>query len=393
MLIEILAIAGGLILGVVCGLIPGLHINLILPFLILASVPFSSLTIILFVASLTIVYTFVSFIPSIFLGCPDEDTALAILPGHELLNKGKGHEAVMLALSGCLAGLFVILILIPLFIFILPSIFYYLKFIMFFVLLIASGYLILREKNKLLSLFIFLLAGFLGIASLNLDLKQSLLPLLSGLFGSSSLITSIIKKQKIPKQSLEFSLEKKELLLPSLASFLVAPLCSLLPSLGAGQAAIIGSDIIEEKSRRKFLILLGSLNTAISGLAFVALYSINKARTGSSAILQQTLDTFSFNQLIIILATIFILGIFSFFLTKRISRFYALNINKFNYQKISLTVLIFLSMVVLIFSGFLGFLVFIISTATGLLTILLNSRRTNLMGSLMLPSILLYLPI
>ena len=393
MLIEILAILAGLILGIVCGLIPGLHINLILPFLIPGFIPFSSLSIILFLATITIVYTFVSFIPSIFLGCPDEDTSLAILPGHELLNQGKGHEAVLLASYGCLGGLLIILISLPIFVFILPWLFYYLKFIMFFVLVLASSYLIFREQHKILGLFIFLLAGFLGLATLNLDLKQSLLPLLSGLFGSSSLITSIIKKQKIPKQSLEVNISKKELIYPSLASFLVAPLCSLLPSLGAGQAAILGSDIIEEKSRRKFLILLGSLNTAISGLAFVALYSISKARTGSTAILQQSLETFSFNQLLIILATIFILGIVSFFLTKRISKFYALNINKFNYQKISLLVLIFLSIIILIFSGFLGFLVFVISTATGLVAILLNSRRTNLMGSLMLPSILLYLPI
>ena len=33
--------------------------------------------------------TFIDFIPSIFLGCPDTDTELSILPGHELLKKGE----------------------------------------------------------------------------------------------------------------------------------------------------------------------------------------------------------------------------------------------------------------------------------------------------------------
>ncbi len=393
MLIEILAVLAGLILGILCGLIPGLHINLILPFLIFFAIPFSSTSILLFVSSLTIVYSFVSFIPSIFLGCPDEDSSLAVLPGHELLNRGRGYEASMLAFYGCLSGLLIILILAPIFIFVLPLLFYYLKFIMFFVLILASGYLIFRGKNKLLSLFLFFLSGFLGIATLNLNLNQSLLPLLSGLFGSSSLITSIIKKQAIPKQSLKFKLNKKEIILPSLASFLVAPLCSLLPSLGSGQAAVIGSDLLEIKSRKKFLILLGSLNTAISGLAFVALYSINKARTGSAAVLQQVLDNFKLSNLILILLAILVLGILAFFISRRISKFYALSLSKFDYQKVSLLVLILLSILVAIFSGVLGFLVFIIATATGLTAILLGARRTNLMGSLMLPSILLYLPI
>jgi len=128
-------------------------------------------------------------------------------------------------------------------------------------------------------------------------------------------------------------------------------------------------------------------------LAFIALYSIDKARTGPSAVLNQALDKFSLGNLALVLATVLILGVISFFIAKRISRFYALNISRINYQKISFIVLLFLSLLVLIFSGLLGFLIFIISTAVGLAAILLNARRTNLMGSLMLPSILLYLPI
>ena len=58
---------------------------------------------------------------------------------------------------------------------------------MFLILITASIYLIIKEKkSKLFSLLIFILAGFLGFSTLILPIKNSLLPLLTGLFGSSS---------------------------------------------------------------------------------------------------------------------------------------------------------------------------------------------------------------
>ncbi len=78
------------------------------------------------------------------------------------------------------------------FIFVLPKIYPYIKAVMFFILIFVSAYLVLREKeSRLPALMIFLLSGFLGLATLNLPIKESLLPLLTGLFGSSSLITFI----------------------------------------------------------------------------------------------------------------------------------------------------------------------------------------------------------
>ena len=44
--------------------------------------------------------TFHDIIPSVFLGAPDGDTALAVLPGHRLLLDGAGAEAVRLSALG-----------------------------------------------------------------------------------------------------------------------------------------------------------------------------------------------------------------------------------------------------------------------------------------------------
>ena len=119
MLIQIiLAISAGIIAGTITGLIPGIHINLIGSFLIAFSgilfYNISPIYLVVFIAAMAITHTFLDFIPSILLGCPDTDTELSILPGHELLKKGRGYEAVILTCYGSLAAVFLlILITIP----------------------------------------------------------------------------------------------------------------------------------------------------------------------------------------------------------------------------------------------------------------------------------------
>ena len=237
MIIElIIALFLGIIIGSITGLLPGLHINLVSAILISLSflIVFPPLILVVFIASMSITHTFLAFIPSIFLGAPDEDTSLSVLPGHQLLISGKGYEALVSSLTGCMIGVLAVLLLAPLFIFFLPEIFSYLKFVMFLILVLASSYMIIRSENKLVSLIIFILAGFLGLSSLSLNLKDSLLPLLSGLFGSSSLITSIAKEQKLPEQIIsrlkELKPKVKEISDVFLASLVSSPLCSFLPA-------------------------------------------------------------------------------------------------------------------------------------------------------------------
>ena len=62
-----------------------------------------------------------------------------------------------------------------------------------------------REKGKRLkSLTVFLIAGSLGLTVFQIsNLKQPLFSLLSGLFGFSILIMSLLQKQKIPPSGRE----------------------------------------------------------------------------------------------------------------------------------------------------------------------------------------------
>jgi len=396
---EILALLLGLIAGTFTGLFPGIHVNLVAVFLLSLTPKLlnytSPLSLAIFIVVISITHSFLDFIPSIFLGAPDEESFLSILPGHELLKEGKGYEAVVLTLYGSLVALIIIIIFIPVFIYILPSIQDAISSIIPFILIFISFFLIFREENFLSSIIIFLLAGFLGIITFNLPVKEPLLPLLTGLFGSSALIISLKNKsQKIQKQIIlplkKIKLEKKQILKSSLVASLTAPICSFLPGIGSGHAATIASEITKQ-DRRSFLFLLGIINTIVIALSFIAVYSINKTRSGAAVAVKEILKSISSKDLTAIIMAIIISGILSFILGIKMAKIAAASINKINYRTLSIITLSILFIINLLFTNLIGILILLTATSLGIFAILSNSRRINLMAALLLPAIIFYL--
>ena len=410
MLLEIILFAFvGILAGVFTGLMPGIHTNLIGSILVASSITLSGLIqpvyLIVLIVAMAITNTFIDFIPSIFLGCPDTETELSILPGHEMLREGEGYQAIMLTNYGSLAAIFIVLLITPIAFLFLPQFqnllltkiqIPLLKFIpeiplMALILIFVVGTLIFSEKRKYLALVIFCLTGVLGLIVLNLNsLKEPLLPLLSGLFGASSLITSIKTKPKIPEQNITQVRLNKKVLMPLIGATIASPISSLLPGLGSGQAAVIGSSITKT-NQKGFLVLLGATNTIVMGFSFVTLYLISRTRTGAAAAISNLLGQFSFQLLALILIVTLFSGIISFFLTEKLARSLSKKISKVNYSKVSWITLAILTGVIFIISGFLGLVVFAISTLTGIYCISYEVRRTHMMGCLLIPTIITYL--
>jgi len=404
MLIQILlALLFGITAGILTGLIPGIHINLIGIFLISLSVSlFSTINpiyLVVFIAAMAITHTFLDFIPSVLLGCPDTDTELSVLPGHELLKKGQGYKAIILTAYGGLIATFTLFLIAFPATFVIDKIYSFLTkpYLIPIILFLASFFLIFLERKKFSALLIFILTGVLGLSVLNLpSLNQPLLPLLTGLFGGSMLVMSIKNKIQIPEQKIELvSLKKinKPAARAFIGSLIASPLCSFLPGLGSGQAAIIGNQIIttSRTDRESFLILLGATNTLVMGFSFISLYVISKTRTGAAVAMQEIIGAISPNILFLILTVVLISSIISFFLTLFLAKFLLRKITKIDYSIISYITLITLAIVVFIVSNFLGLAVLIISTLTGIYCISTGVRRTNMMGCLLIPTILLYL--
>ncbi len=396
MLLEIiLFILAGLLAGTFTGLFPGIHINLVGAMLVSLSVSalakIDAIYFVVFVSSMAITHTFTDFIPSIFLGCPDSDTELSILPGHEMLKNGQGYQAIINTAYGGLIAIFLLAVFtIPLSSAI-SKIYPFLTKIIPFILIGICLIMIFSEKRKFNAFAVILLTGALGFFVLNANLKEPLLPLLSGLFGSSMLILSINQNTKIPAQNKFYEKPKlKKLLRPVSGALIASPLCGFLPGLGGGQAAVVGNQIAKTDSK-DFLILLGTVNVLVMGLSFISLYAISKTRTGAAAAIQSLIGEINFNMLILIIGVCVISGIISFFLVKVISLKFIQLIEKVNYKKISYAIIIILSIIIFFVSGFFGLFVFAISTITGIYCISLNVKRTQMMGCLLIPTIILYL--
>jgi len=166
-----------------------------------------------------------------------------MLPGHQFLMQGKSLLAVKLTVIGGLFSLMFSLILIPIFLIITKPLYKFLHPFMAYILIGVSFLLIFRQKDKnniFWSIVVFFLSGILGLITLNSAMKEPLLPMLSGIFGVSTLLYSLNKTAKIPYQHTRSGLIKfKEIQKPVFAGTLASMFVSIFPAVGPAHAEII----------------------------------------------------------------------------------------------------------------------------------------------------------
>lgn len=397
----LLAIILGITAGIFTGLIPGVHINLVSLLLVSVSaylLDFVSLPSLgVFIIAMAITHTFLNVIPAIFLGAPDSETALGVLPGHRLLLQGMGYEAVKLTVLGSLLSLILALLFVPLLIIIIPGVYDALKAYIGWILLAVVVYMIFIEKGldkKFWALVVFLMAGILGIIDLTMpNLNQALFPMLSGLFGISMLIVSLSNKVEVPKQRITDTIKipKLEHLRALIAGTFSGSFVSFFPGLGPAQAAVLGSQIMGRLSTYSFLILVGGIDTVNMAVSLISLYTIDKARNGAVLAIREILTTIDLNTLILFLATALLVGGIATFLTLYITKFFVKIIEKVNYTIMTISVISLITILVFYFSSWIGLLILAVSTAIGIIPNIVNVKRSHAMGCLMLPVILFFI--
>ncbi len=402
MLFEIiLAVLFGCLMGLITGLTPGLHINLVALILFSISPILLGYTNVIAVASfiiaMSITHTFTDFISATYLGAPSDDTALAVMPAHRLLLQGMGHEAIRLATIGSLLCLILTIAIAPLLIFAVPIIFSSLKDYVGWILLAVVVFMISREEyldKKFWAFAVVALSGILGLIVFNIpNLKDPLLPMLSGLFGVSVLLLSLTQKVVLPIQrTTEMIKLKTRDTIKSLTSGVASgSLVSIFPGLGPAQAAVISGQFIKRTDTHSYLVLVGGINTVSMILSLITLFTIDKARNGSIIVVQQLMQKIDLNALILFLSVALIAGGIATFLTMYTSRIFSKIMNKINYSLLSVLIIAFIGIMVLYFSGFIGFLILIVATAIGLVPNIKDVSRSNSMACLLVPIILLNL--
>jgi len=380
----------GIVLGTFTGLTPGIHVNLVSA--VLLSIVHSGFSTIVIIA-MAVTHTFLDALPSIFLGAPDSDHAMSVLPGHKLLFKGLGFDAIKLTVIGSLLGLIIAIALLPLLVMIFPLIYDKLQPWIGWLLVIIVSLLILKEKELkkiMIAVIVFFLAGILGMIVLD-KVKQPFFPLLSGLFGASTLLISLFNQQQTPTQLGEefLKLEKKDYLLAIPSSLFAGSFVALFPGIGSAQAAALSTLWTNVKSH-SYLMLVGGINTINFVVSMATLLALNRARNGAIIAVKNLVEV-NAETILLFAAVALIAGGIATILALKLAKIFSKVIEHVPYFWLSIGVISFLVVLSFVFSGVLGVITIIIATAVGLIAPLSGVSRSHAMGCLLLNVIIFYL--
>ncbi len=435
----------GIALGIVTGLLPGIHVNtvsfillssqtqILVVVALLTSIFSPTVELLLAFVSVMIIgcavaHTFLNFIPSTYLGVPEGDTALSVLPAHRMTLSGRGYEAVKASAVGSLYAVFFSLLLIIPAKLAIESIYEPIMTIFPYILISIVGMLIMREgedllhvKPKLIALGIFTLSGILGVILLlssnlyNLfwspyqptgvnPSSAMLFPLFTGLFGSSNLLISLMDDVEIPEQivkDVKIELSRKKTIRGTVTGTLAGSLVGVLPGITAASATAItnlGKDD-GEASVREYIISVSAVDTACAFFTLIALFVMMRARSGAMvAVLQlnqayiepwrHSLTPPWFFALLLFSVTLS--SLVAYILTIKFAKSLSTLHHRINYNLLSKSILIMVTLLVFILTGPLGILVLLVSTFIGLIPPLSGARRVHLMGCLIVPILIYY---
>lgn len=398
MIEYVFLLLAGCLLGVFTGLTPGVHVNtvclmglVLYPALGLNAIQFSVAMI-----SMAVTHTFLDFIPAIFLGVPEEETALSVLPTHKMVLEGKAYEAVKITAYGSLLGLFFAVAAIPAALYVVPKVYAAIRSYVVYALIISVLYLILREKNtkkRAWAAATFLLSGWLGFVSFSQNMISQahiLFPVFSGLFGLPAIIWSLKEKSvQVPQQEYALVDVDKKFMLSGAAGALGGMLVGILPAMSPSQVGIIMSQFLGD-STRLFLVSVSAINTSDAIFSLVSLYTIRNPRSGVATMIGKIIEVDS-GTLMLFLGTIAVTAPIALWLHLKIGKLALKFTKKINYRLLNIAALATVVILVYLITGAWGFFIMAVATVIGLLPILTGVSRTHSMGVLLLPTIAYFL--
>jgi putative membrane protein len=396
MLEILLGVIIGVILGTLSGIIPGVHANtlagvlLSLQAVLLSVLGPVALAGALFAALIT--HTFVDAVPSTFLGIPEADTSLAVLPAHALCLEGNGEEAVRIAALGSACAMVIAVPVSVLCFLLLPALQPYFDWWIGILLVASIGYMIVTSEAPGWALAIFVVSGALGAFALHYTFlswhtlaggSAILMPLLTGLFGISVLL--VASQGTLPEQHFSgLRLEGKAVIKYSLLGTGAGIAVGWLPGLSTASAnGVLASVIGYEKDRRSYILATNAANTANAFIGLAALFALSRMRNGVMAALSG-IPLPSMGELMVIGV---LAACAAYVITIRLSMS-AHRLNGFDSSILNRSVIVFVVLLSIILTGPFGLVILLLAIAVGLVPHIVNVPRMYCMGAIMVPVML-----
>lgn len=385
-----LALAAGMAAGVATGLVPGLHPNAVIFMLLPLYFRYdpATLAFVAFATGMSIVNTFTSFIPSVFVGAPEGDTALSVLPGHRFLRDGRGVEAVELSIHGGLVASLVAVAALPVMLVIVPPVYAAVRGVLPLLLAATLLVLVLRSEERADAAAAMLLAGTLGTLVLDAGAANSqyvLFPLFAGLFGVPTLLLAA-RGEGVPRQGRSRPVTVPRAAKGGTLGVAAGAIAGFLPGLGTSQAALL-VDTATDLRREDFIALLGGITTADLFLSLAALYLIGNPRSGAAVAIRTVADRVTAETVARVLGmamvSVGVGAVATRVLARRARRIVAAR----SQARIALGVTALVTAGTWFLTGWFGLLVLGTATALGTWTALAGVPRSHCMAALIVPTI------
>lgn len=260
------------------------------------------------------------------------DMALAVLPKHQLLLDGAGAEAINLSALGSAGSIiFSLILILPMAVIfdkVYPIIQNHLGWLLLIIVIlmfatekgesvIGQGKLV-PYKHKIYAIIIFLLSGSLGYfafkteflvkPAVDIGSPSILLPLLSGLFGASQLVISLMSRTDLPPQKYsKITLTRKNITRGIAVGSVAGSIVAWIPGITSSIATVISrlfkkDDFNDEymdnnlDSSKEFIVSVSGVNTANAIFGLLALVVIEKTRSGAMAAFNKLVNTSQLNK-------------------------------------------------------------------------------------------------
>ncbi len=385
----------GIGLGSVTGIIPGVHSNTVAgavlssEAVLLPVIGTDALAGLLF--AMLVTHTFIDAVPSAFLGVPDPDTAVSVLPLHALCLEGRGEEAVRLSALGSVLGILAGIPVAVCALLFLPPLQPYLDWGTGLILISIMGLFILLAEAPGRCFLVFLFSGALGTFAMHYSFlcwstggpSAVLLPLLAGLFGLPVLLFS--KKGIFPEQHpCTVCLERGELSRSTLAGTAAGVVVGWLPGLSNSAAnGLLSPFLLKKNNREAYILASSAANTCNIMIGVAALTALSRTRNGVMA----ALASFEFPPVYALFAVGAIAGCVAYVITIGLSRRVGV-LSGLDSRFLNRAVLGGIIFLCAVLTGPFGLFILLIATLIGITPDLFEIPRVACIGAITVPVIL-----